>query len=821
MVQALEGIRVVDFTQGMAGCLATMILADYGAEVIRVEPDGGDPLWSHPAYLLWNRGKKSIELDPRSSEVDSQLTKLIGGADVLVESLRPGEADRLGFGYEKASSINPGLVYVSISAFGQEGPYRDLKAYDGIVNAKSGRMRDQVGHFINRPIYRAVNDTSYHTAMFVVQGTLAALRVVWMTGQGQRLDTSLLRGVTAPNNPWRRFEGQALPPDIYPGQSGGADVLRGELVPDRREIDPLTAIPSQLCTECKDGRWIMHSHIQRDLFKGWIKAIGFEWIWDDPRYKGAPTSFPSDGDRIELNRMILARMKEKTSQEWIEVYVANPDAVGEVMETTQEALRHPQFVHNGHRIEIDDPRVGPMIQVGPFVAMSETPAVIRTPAPFPGQHTAEVLAAAPVLRTPVSSGREVPKRPLEGILMLELASWLASPFAGALLADLGARVIKVEPLTGDPYRHMPTNENMIRAMQGKESLAVDLKTAEGRQILHQLVAKADVLMHNYRPGVPERLHIDYQTLRAIKPDLVYLYAASYGSSGPHSMRAAFNPTMGALAGNSVFQSGEGNRPIGDQSPDPIAGSGVATGIMLGLAARLHTGKGQYLETTMMNSVVYCNSDDAFDYSAKPLRHNPDNLQLGLEATYRLYETKDGWVFLGATRDEEFRALCSAAGRPELSSETRFCTASERYSHRRELGGVLEAVFKSRTADEWEALLTAVDVGCVRADGMGHRRFLHEDPHTQAVNFMVPTRHRFFSSSAPEGRYWRHGPVVSFSLTPCEEGRPYVVLGEHTREVMEELGYSDAEISRLKEAGVIDWDKESAEEQSVRASSRAQ
>jgi crotonobetainyl-CoA:carnitine CoA-transferase CaiB-like acyl-CoA transferase len=655
--------------------------------------------------------------------------------------------------------------------------------------------------------------------MFVVQATLAALRVVWMTGQGQRLDTSLLRGVTAPNNPWRRFQGEVLPPDVYPGQSGGADVLRGELVPDRREIDPLTAIPSQLCTECKDGRWIMHSHIQRDLFKGWIKAIGFEWIWDDQRYRGAPTSFPSDGDRIELNRMILARMKEKTAQEWIEVYIANPDAVGEIMETTQEALRHPQFVHNGHVIEIDDPRVGPMIQVGPFVAMSETPAVIRTPAPFPGQHTAEVLAATPTSRTVQSSGRGVPKRPLEGILMLELASWLASPFAGALLADLGARVIKVEPVTGDPYRAMTTNENFIRAMQGKESLAVDLKTSEGRRILHDLVARADVVMHNYRPGVPERLRIDYESLRAIKPDLVYLYAASYGSSGPHSMRAAFNPTMGALAGNSVFQSGEGNRPIGDQSPDPIAGSGVATGIMLGLAARLRTGKGQYLETTMMNSVVYCNSDDALDYSGKPLRRNPDNLQLGLEATYRLYETKDGWVFLGAPRDDDFRALCSAVGRPELASETRFCTASERYNHRHELGEVLEAVFKSRTADEWEALLTGVDVGCVRADGMGHRRFLHEDPHTQAVKFMVPTGHPFFSSSAPEGRYWRHAPVVSFSLTPCEEGRGFVVLGEHTQEIMGQLGYSDAEISRLKEAGVIGWATERAGETSVHAGSR--
>ena len=345
MTQALEGIRVLDFTEGMAGSLATMILADYGAEVIRVEKSGGDPLWSCPAYLLWNRGKKSIELDPTSPRGAAQISKLIEGSDVLIESMPPGQAARFGLGYEKASALNPSLVYFSISAFGQEGPYRNLKAYDGIVNAKSGRMRDLGGHYKDRPIYRAVNDTSFHTAMFTVQGLLAALRVAWMTGRGQYVDTSLLRGVTAPNNPFRRFEGEQLPEDRQLGQTDRDTqaVLRGELTIDRREGDPVNAIPSQLCTQCKDGRWIMHSHTQFDLFQAWIKTIGFEWIWDDPRYRGAPTSYSNDEDRIALNLLILDRMKEKTSKEWIELYRANPDCVGEVMQTTPRSPSTPSI----------------------------------------------------------------------------------------------------------------------------------------------------------------------------------------------------------------------------------------------------------------------------------------------------------------------------------------------------------------------------------------------------------------------------------------------------------------------------------------------
>ena len=801
MTQIFEGVRVIDLTQGMAGSLSTMILADYGAEVIRLEPPGGDPMWAHPAYLLWQRGKQSVEIDWTSETGRAQARRLVDGADIFIESLTPGRAGELGLGYDEVAAVNPALVYLSLSAFGQEGPYKNLKAYDGVINAKSGRMRDQVGWQRDRPTFRAVNDVSYHTAMFTVQALVAALRVRQLSGRGQRLEASLLSGVTAPNNAWRRFEGQVLPPDRYPSESPKDAVIRGELVADRHESDPYTAIPSQLCGQCKDGRWIMHSHTQRDLFKAWVDTLGFSWIWDDPRFRDTP-NFANQEDRVALNLMIFERMKEKTSLEWREIYRQNPDCAGEIMQTTQEALRHEQFLVNGHVVELDDPRLGGVRQVGAFAKMSETPARIDSAAPLPGQHTREVLGAPPRSPPKIAPTGRAPKSPLEGITILEVASWLAAPFSGALLADMGARVIKVEPLTGDPYRAMLTNENMIRAFQGKENVALNLKSKEGQAVFHELVKQADVVMHNMRPGVPARLAADYETLRKIKPDLVYVYAGSYGSVGPDSQRAAFNPTMGAFSGNSVFQSGEGNVPKGDQSPDPIAGSGVATGIMLGLAARVLTGKGQYVETSMMNSNVYCNSDDAFDYAGKPDRRIPDKAQLGLEATYRLYETADGWVFLAVQFDDEFAAFCKLIGRADLAKDARYANWTDRQRHRRELGAVLEPVFRTRTAEVWEALLTEADLACVRADGPSHVRFLHEDPHTAAIGFMTPTRSRVFADQAPEGRYWRHAPVVKFSETPCEFGKPYEGLGEHTRAVLQEFGFDATAIARLRDAGVI-------------------
>jgi len=801
MPQIFEGIRVIDLTQGMSGPMVTMILADYGAEVIRLEPPGGDPMWEHPAYLLWQRGKKSVALDWNSTEGRDQARRLIGGSDIFIESLRPGEAAKLGLDYDSLHAVNPALIHYSLSAFGQAGPSSRLKPYDGIVNAKSGRMRDQVGWQKNRPTFRAVNDISYHSAMFALQALVAALRVRTETGRGQKLEGTLLSGASAPNNNWRLFDGQEIPEDLYPGELSKEDVARGILTADRHESDPHTANPSQICPETKDGRWVMHSHIQQDLFDAWIDAIGFSWIREDDRYKTAP-AIPNHDDRVALNLQIFERFKEKTAEEWRAIYRQHPDCAGETMQTTQEALQHEQFRANGHVVEIADPKVGRMDQLGAFAKMSATPARIKRPAPSPGEHTAEVLAETPRPAPQIVPRGGDPKRPLEGITVLECASWLAAPFSGALLADLGATVIKVEPLTGDPYRRMPTNENMIRAFQGKENIGLNLKTEEGLKIFYELVRRADIVMHNYRPGVPERLKIDYETLKAIKPDLVYVYAGSYGSIGPDRFRAAFNPTMGAFSGNSVFQSGEGNRPKGDQSPDPIAGSGVGTGMMLGLAAKVLTGKGQYIETSMMNSNVYCNSDDAFTYTGKPPRRAPDKAQLGLEATYRLYETAEGWLFIAAQFDGEFAALAKALGREDLPGDARFGSWKARIENRQALGAELEAIFRTRTADEWESVLTALDIGAVRADKASHVRYLHSDPQPKAIGFMVMTQSPEFADKTPDGRYWRHAPVVTFSDTPCEPGKPYEGPATHTRQVLQRLGYDDATIDRLAAEGIV-------------------
>lgn len=800
MPGACAGIRVLDLSGGIAGPLATMVLADYGADVVRVEPSDGDPGWDEPAYLLLQRGKRSIGLDLRSEAVQAEVRRLAVGMDVVVETLVPGKADEAGIGYRALSALNPGLICCSITGFGRTGPFAQVKPYDALVLAKAGVLRDQPGrHEENgRPVFQSAKDPSYFAAMLAVQGILAALRARELTGRGQRVETTMLEALTCRNNhrvPWMLREGEELPPDTGP----------------RRP--PLAATPIGGMLQCKDGRWILHSNTEPHFFKAWISVLGLDWIWDDDRLKGAPRQFPDAEARAELNSLIEQRLKEKTAQEWMEIYLTNKDVCAEMVQTTQEALRHRQVVEAGYLVEVDDPRVGRILQVGPLANIPGAPASVRAPAPLPGQHTEEVLKSE-VEPVPARRPTGVTMRgPLDGMTILEAAYYYAAPFAGTLLAELGARVIKIEPVTGDRYRTLVAgNQNMVRAMQGKESLAVNLQDERGQEIFHRLAAKADGFLHSFRPGVPESLRIDHDTLRRINPRLVYQYAGSYGSVGPSSRRPAYDGIIGALAGQTAFQSGEGNSPVSEEGVDPISGAGHATAMMLGLLARERSGERQYVESTMTVSALYAMCEDALSYEGKPPRPAVDRLQLGTAATYRLYETAppdrkpddpwenaaQRWVFLAAPHDDEFARFCSIIRRDDLARDPRFETVQARQENRAALEALLEPAFKTRTAREWETTLLNAGIGCVRADAMSHHAFLHGDPQAKAIEMMVQAEHPAFG-----GRYWRHAPLLKFSETPGRAG-PFFEAGEHTRAILGELGYSGEEMTGLREANIIAW-----------------
>ena len=831
MQGACAGLGVLDLTQGMAGPLATMILADFGAEVVRVEPPEGDPLWSDASYLLVQRGKQSVSLDSRTDAGRRELADLAAGVDVIVESIGEEAARHAGIGYEELSAMYPQLVYCSISGFGSSGPYAQVKADDALVMAKAGILRDQPGWFGDgrRPVYRAPRDGSYFAAMLAVQGILAAVMARDLTGKGQRVETNLLQALSCRQNPkvrWLLRAGESLPVETSSQESAKEDEHSLAHHRDPREINLIG-----MRVQCKDGRWMVHSHTEPHFFPAWIKVLGFDWIWEDERFKGAPHRFPDEGAKVELVRLVSDRMKEKTSGEWMEAYLQNGNVCGDVIQSTQEALRHRQMIETDNLLRLDDPRVDSLLQVGPLAKIPGAPASVRSPAPTPGQDSATPRPGRARRATVATPGQVRALRgPLDGVTVIECAYYYATPFATALLADLGARVIKIERLQGDPYRLLGGDpygmsdggtdpvlnlghNNMVRAMQGKESIALNLKDERGREILHRLVAKADVFVHSFRPGVPESLGIDYETMRHVNPDLVYQYGASYGSTGPYSRQPAIDPIIAAFAGTTVHQAGEGNPPLTETGADPVAAAGHATAMALGLFARHRTGRGQYVESSMIVSNIYLNCDDALSYEGKPPRPEVDHVQLGTGPTRRLYETAappagsvrepyenpdSCWVFLSAESDQEFRAFCAVAGSPALAADERFATVAARDRNAAALSALLEEVFRARPAAQWEASLLAAGIGCVTADAMSHFAFLFRDPQALANGTMVETEHPSFG-----GRYWRHAPMLRFSETPGE-ARPHCELGEHTRAILQELGYDQSEMTDLRRADVVEW-----------------
>ena len=816
MAGPCSGLTVLDFSSGMPGTLATAVLADFGATVINVEPPTGNPFRSHPTWLAWNRGKKSIVLDLKTPEGREQAEALARRADVLIESFRPGETQRLGIDYETLSRINPRLVYCSITGFGQKGRFKNLKGYEGVVAAKTGRMMSFDGQIPRPgPIYAAAQVASWAASQAAVRGILATLRIRERLGRGQWVQTSVMQGM--------------IPYD-FGGLINGFFHRKDSA---RFPADPLSAllrVPSleYIPVRTKDGRWLQHANNRQGprLLPAHLRAIGLGWVYEDERFKTLPVL--TEENREILRELILERMQEKTLDEWMDIYVKDGDIAAEPYLYTVEGMQHPQFVHNRHVVEINDPRVGPMKIVGLLADLADTPGEVGGPAPDLGQHTEEVLAGM-AEREPVSIGGGTSNgggnghaslHPLEDITMLDFSTVIAGPYGASMIADLGARVIKVDAA---PARVQPaggaTSLMAIKTYAGKECIQVNLQTDEGKEFIHKLIAKADVLLHNFRPGVPERLSIDYETCRRINPRLVHVYVGAYGATGPHNRRPGAHPLPGALFGGALRQGGRAMPPptyqpmtmdeiketsrrmmrANDGNPDPNSSQGVGTAIMLGLLARERTGQGQAIQVTMMCANAWANHDEAYDYAGRPPYAIPDAECYGLHALYRLYEAKEGWVFLACLLEEEWAKFCQTVGRTDLLGDPRFAAAA-REGHDEELISQLSQLFATRPAAEWEELLTAQEVACVRAD-VSTGEFFLDEPHAGDNELAVEVE----DESPRYGKYMRHGSIVHFSETPARLiSASYP--GQHTRALLGELGYSDEQIAVYRARGIVDWEE---------------
>ncbi|HVV29243.1 MAG TPA: CoA transferase [Mycobacteriales bacterium] len=815
---SFQGLTVLDVSQTFPGALLSGFLADYGADVLLVERPGGSPLRALPAFPFLARGKQSIELDLGTEPGRQTARALARTVDVVVSTFRPRAVRRFGLDADYLTAANPRLVHCSITGFGTVGPLADVPGHEALVMAKLGGQT-VFGAMGARPgpAHVSVPYCSFAAAQTGLHGTIAALLERERSGRGQQVEANLAQGLAA-LDPWNWYS--QLIASRYPDAYVAVDPFDDDGSPNSPMVYPL------LIALTADGRWLQFSQVQPRLFLALMRALGLEGMFADPYWAGLP-NFEDRERRIGLWERMLVAARTKTTAEWKQVFERDPDVWAEIFRHGSELLDHPQLVHDDQVVTVHDPERGPVRQPGPMIRLGGVPAGPVRPAPRLGVHTADWdvrasstgVGAVVSSQQPAAADGEVSAPPLDGVTILELGSFFAAPYGSTLLTDLGARVVKIEPLAGEPMRlilHFPET-GAAKSLQGKESVAVDMTAPEGLRIIHELARRADVVLQCFRAGVAERHRIDAEALRAVNPDLVYVSAPGYGSGGPCGHRPAFAPTIGAGSGMAMRNAGPGiparvdltlddikrvaprllaaGGPVSAQA-DGVSALGVATAILLGLWRRARGLAPVTVNTSMLATASYALAEDMVDYPGRAPTAMVDSDLLGISALYRMYETASDWVFLAAPSQPEWqRLVATLPGGEALATDPRFVTPQDRRDNDAMLAARLAEVFASREAVAWEQQLLAADVGCVAIASRPVEEVLMSEEIGRAHGYVAETVHPLFDEHV------RLAPLVRFSRSATVV-RPGCLLGQHTAAVLAEIGYGEAQVQQLADAGVI-------------------
>lgn len=809
MAGVLSGVRVLDLSWGIAGPMTGMLMADHGADVIKVEPAGGDPYRGQLGYKVWQRGKRSAVFDLKAAADKAAFLDLVKTADVLIESYAPGVTDRLGISYEALAKLNPRLVYCSITGYGRGTKHADRPAYDALVQARTGLMWEQRGwpegalnHIGGKPdpypdldvppewvqgaarpgpLFPASYWPSLGAFFIASMGINAALRAREHTGKGQLVETSLLQGALAGGSGvWLRAEKSEAP--------GFDSWILGSKSPKGH-------------FQCKDGRWI-HNWVPNPRFI--LQASRGDKLDSSPdlTVQNDPDRFGTGPEEIlvmmHYQPLLAEAVAKFTAQEWVDA-AAVAEMTMQDVRSPEAALADPLFLKDGCVTETDDPELGRIRTVGATYKMSACPSKPASSVAKVGEHTAQVKAEAQAAPRPaaapkgqVRSGRA----PLEGITVLDLGLAIAGPFGTQLLSDLGATVIKVNGLF-DMFWHRVHIAYM--ANRGKKSITLNLKDPRAMEILLKLVAKADVVHHNMRYDAAQRLKIDYESLKKIKPDLIYCHSRGF-ETGPREGLPGNDQTGACLSGVQYEDGGmaRGGKPLWSFTSFGDTGNGFlsAVAVIQALYHRDRTGQGQFVDTSIMNAALLNTSYAVATPDGKGFdRPRIDGEQFGYSAGHRIYETKQGWLCFVLVSPQDWDELFAVLGMPELLTDKRFATAAARKQNDAALAKLLAARLMDQTAAEWFDKLDAAGVP-VEIVSEDFSRKLHDDPEFQQRRWVTSFQHPHV------GKFDMVGLLCDLSDTPgVIQGRP-VIVGEHTKEILAELGYTEEQMKTMEEQFAI-------------------
>jgi formyl-CoA transferase len=387
---------------------------------------------------------------------------------------------------------------------------------------------------------------------------------------------------------------------------------------------------------------------------------------------------------------------------------------------------------------------------------------------------------------------------LEGITVLDMTQVMAGPYCAMLLCDMGADVIKIEPPDGDWTRNLAgavgAESPAFNAVnRGKRGIVLDLKQRAAQEIFRRLSATADVVIENYRPGVMTRFGLDYASLSPANPRLIYASISGYGQTGPDAAKGGFDLVAQGISGLMSITGEPGGPPVKVGVPITDLGAGLFTlaGILAALHARGRTGRGQYIDASLVEAGIALSVWEATEYFTTGSIPQPTGSAHRLSAPYQALQCADGYITIGAANDRSFAKLCDLLGRTEWTRDPRFASNARRVEHRAELASAIEAVTSEQPRTHWLRQLESVGIPC---GPINTYEDVFRDPQVLAREMLVEVEHPVL------GRTRTLGTPIKMSETPLNPRRRAPLLGEHTEDVLRGLGYGDAEIAEIVRAG---------------------